>query len=284
MTISPSPSPRNGSLTLQFSDVRDYKLYPWFDEAFNAHAKLSYPLFGINPQMKKLFPGYSSEDERGNSSKVFAVTLEFSGPNDGVPKDMCLKLARGIDGVVHLSHEASVYRKELAKLWGIAVPRMHGFFVGHHDNAPVAALLLELCIGPEDLRYDAEEFMYVPFDYIVAFFFTLMLLIVGLNMDSRLAMQTVRKVHDIGITQNLPLELHHFVMKDHNVLLVNFSHAVTHQCKAASACTDQRICHDEEDELEEDEFECDELMTIAKEDMRAVSVSLPIEDGTTSTP
>lgn len=280
MTISPSPSPRNGSLTLQFSDVRDYKLYPWFDEAFNAHAKLSYPLFGINPQMRKLFPGYSSDDGRDNSSKVFAVTLEFSGPDDGVPKNMCLKLARGIDGVVHLSHEASLYRKELAKLGGIAVPKMHGFFVGHHDNAPVAVLLLDLCTGPEDLRYDTEEFMYV-FAYLIAFFFTFMLLIVGFNMVSRLAMQSVRKVHNVGITQNLPLELHHFVMKDHNVLLIDFSHAVAHQCNAAPTCTDQRICLDEEDELEEDEYDCNELMAIAKEEMRAISVSPPIDDDAT---
>ena len=163
---------------MQFSNVVEFKLYPWFDEAFTAHAKLNYPLFGISPPMKQIFPGYSSKNDE--SSNVFAATLTFSGPDDGIPKDMCLKLARGVDEVVHLSHEASVYRKELAKLWGIAVPRMYGFFVGHHDDAPVACLLLELCIGPMDLRYDTEEFMYVPPSPTSSLFSWL--LIVGLNM------------------------------------------------------------------------------------------------------
>ena len=168
MTILPSPSPSNGSLTVQFSNTAQFKLYPWFSEAFTAHANLIHPLFGISPAMRQLFPGYSPES--GESSNVFAATLEFSGPDDEIPKDMCLKLARGVDEVVHLSHEASVYRNGLAKLWGIAVPRMYGFFYGHHDNAPVACLLLELCTGPKELRYDAEEFMYVPFACLFAFF------------------------------------------------------------------------------------------------------------------
>lgn len=163
MTIFPSPTPYNGSLTVQFSNIVEFKLYPWFSEAFTAHANLNYPLFGISPPMRQLFPGYSSESD--DSSNVFAATLEFSGPDDGVPKDMCLKLARGVDEVVRLSREASVYRNGLAKLWGIAVPRMYGFFSGHHDDAPVACLLLELCTGPEDLRYDTEEFMYVLFPF-----------------------------------------------------------------------------------------------------------------------
>ncbi|KAI0265725.1 hypothetical protein BGY98DRAFT_939433 [Russula aff. rugulosa BPL654] len=242
MTIFPSPTPYNGSLTVQFSNIVEFKLYPWFSEAFTAHANLNYPLFGISPPMRQLFPGYSSEND--DSSNVFAATLEFSGPDDGVPKDMCLKLARGVDEVVRLSREASVYRNGLAKLWGIAVPRMYGFFSGHHDDAPVACLLLELCTGPKDLRYDTEEFI-------------------------RLAMQTVRKVHGLGITQNLSLELSHFVMKDNNVLLVDFSRAVAHQCNAVPICSNQRICLDEEDELEVEESDCNELMAIAEENMRA---------------
>jgi hypothetical protein len=147
----------------------EFKLYPWFKEAFTAHANLNYPLFGINPTMRQLFPGYSSGNDK--SSNVFAATLEFSGPDDGFPKNMCLKLARGIDEVVHLSHEASIYRNELAKLSGITIPRMYGFFSGHdeHDDAPVACLLLELCTGPKDLRYDTEEFMYVTFACLFAF-------------------------------------------------------------------------------------------------------------------
>jgi len=275
MTILPSPSPYNGSLTVQFSNAVEFKLYPWFHEAFTAHANLHYPLFGISPQMSKLFPGHSSENDE--SSNVFAATLEFSGPDDGIPKDMCLKLARGTDEVVLLSHEASVYRNELSKLWGITVPRMYGFFVSHHDDAPVACLLLELCTGPKDLRYDTEEFMYVPFARPFAFFI-FMLLIVELNMVSRLAMQTVRKVHALGITQNLPFELHHFVMKGNNILLVDFSCAVAHQCNAVPICSNLRTCLDKEDGLEVDKYDCSELMAIAKENMLAVSVSPSIED------
>jgi len=181
MTILPSPSAYNGSLTVQFSNIVEFKLYPWFDEAFTAYAKLNYPLFGISPSMRQLFPGYSSENDK--SSNVFAATLEFSGPDDGVPKDLCIKLARGVDEVVYLSHEASVYQKELAKLSGITVPKMYGYFVGYHDDAPVACLLLELCTGPKDLRYDTEEFMYVPFACFTLFpLYILMLLIAGLNM------------------------------------------------------------------------------------------------------
>jgi hypothetical protein len=106
-----------------------------------------------------------------------------------------------------------------------------------------------------------------------------MLLIVGLNMVSRLAMQAVRKVHTLGITQNLPLELRHFVMKDNNVLLVDFSRAVAHQCNAVPTCSKiQSICLDEEDELEVNKYDCSELMVIAKGYMRAVSVLPSIED------
>ena len=152
-------SPYGGSLTVQFNKSAEYKLYPWFDEAFTAYALLDHPLFGIGQSMQRLFPGHSAPN--GQTSRVFAATLEFSGPDDGVPKRVCLKLARGVDEVVHLSHEASVYRKELAKLWGIAVPRMYGFFVGHCEDTPVACLLLELCDGPNNLS-DTEEFMCVP--------------------------------------------------------------------------------------------------------------------------
>lgn len=163
MTISPSPSPYSGSLTVQFSNVVEFKLYPWFEETFTAHANLDYPLFGIGQPMRQLFPGYSMESDE--YSRVFAATLEFSGPDDGVPKNMCLKLARGIDEVVHLSHEATFYRNELSKLSGITVPRMYGFFSGHHEDAFVGCLLLELCTGPKVPRYDTAEFMYVSFTF-----------------------------------------------------------------------------------------------------------------------
>jgi hypothetical protein len=94
----------------------------------------------------------------------------------------------------------------------------------------------------------------------------------GLNVISRLAMQTVRKIHTLGITQNTLIELRHFVMKDNNVLLVDFSRAIMHQCDAVPICSHQRVCLDEEDEPEVEEYDCGELMTIAKENMLAMSV------------
>jgi hypothetical protein len=97
-------------------------------------------------------------------------------------------------------------------------------------------------------------------------------------MISRLAMQTVRKVHTLGITQNLSLELRHFVMKDSNVLLVDFSRALTHQCNAVPVCSNQHVSLDEEDGLEVVETDCSEVMAVGKENMRAVSVSPSIED------
>lgn len=91
-------------------------------------------------------------------------------------------------------------------------------------------------------------------------------------------MQTVRKVHAIGITQNLPLELHHFVMKDSKVLLIDFSHAVTHKCNAVPICGSQRVCRDEEVEPEANKYDCSVLMATVEEAMRAVSVPTSIED------
>ncbi|KAH8980345.1 hypothetical protein EDB86DRAFT_2835382 [Lactarius hatsudake] len=135
-------SPYNNSLTVRFSHTVEYKLFPWFDEEFSAYARLNSPLCGISQPMQRLFPGYVPADHE--SVKVFAATLDFTGPSDDVRR----------------IHEASVYRKELAKLWGIAVPRMYGFFIGHCEDTPVACLLLELCLGGPTLLFrDSEEFV-----------------------------------------------------------------------------------------------------------------------------
>jgi hypothetical protein len=153
--------PPDHSLSVKFSETVEFKLFPWFDEAFSARARLNYPLRGVCKPIQRLFPRYDVPTPEDASARVFSATLDFVGPDDGVPKDVCLKLARGVDQVVRLSHEASIYRKELVKLWGIAVPRMHGFFIGHHEDTPVACLLLELCPGPNEPLRNAEEFMCV---------------------------------------------------------------------------------------------------------------------------
>ena len=86
-------------------------------------------------------------------------------------------------------------------------------------------------------------------------------------------MHSVRKVHTLGITQNTPLELHHFVMKDGKVLLVDFAQAVAHRCNSAMPLfVDQRFCLNREDARDADEYDCGELMTIAKESLRAAAV------------
>ena len=155
MTISLLPLYH--TLTVQFSDTVEYQLFPWFDQAFTARARLNYPLNGICKPIHRLFPRYVPADN--SSARVFSATLDFEEPDDDVPSDVCLKLARGVDEVVRLSHEASIYRKQLVNLWGISVPRMYGFFLGHHEDTPVACLLLELCPGPGAPLRDSETFM-----------------------------------------------------------------------------------------------------------------------------
>jgi predicted Ser/Thr protein kinase len=86
-------------------------------------------------------------------------------------------------------------------------------------------------------------------------------------------MQSVRKVHTLGITQNMALELHHFVMKDGKVFLIDFSQALAHRCNNAMPLfIDQRFCLNREDVRESDEHNCGELMTIAKQSLRAAAV------------
>ena len=84
----------------------------------------------------------------------------------------------------------------------------------------------------------------------------------------------MRKIHTVGITQNMPLELHHFVMKDDKVMLVDFSRAVVHRCNSAMPVySNQRFSIDRSDVNEHDERDCGGLMAVARERMRAVAVA-----------
>ncbi|KAI0263394.1 hypothetical protein BC834DRAFT_311196 [Gloeopeniophorella convolvens] len=237
-------SSRDHSLTVQVSESVRYRLYPWNDEDFTATARLDRPLNGISPAMQELFPAHTTPENEAPT--VFAATLEPSRSDDDLPSKVCAKLARGVDEVVRLRREASVYRK-LWKLWGIAVPRMYGLFVGHHDDALVGCLLLELCLG-EHAASDATEFI-------------------------RLAMQSVRKIHTLGTTQNRPLELRHFVMKENRVLLVDFSRAVHHRCNNAMPLySNQRYCMNREEVVFlDDDHDCAEEMSIAEDNMHAAA-------------
>ena len=79
-------------------------------------------------------------------------------------------------------------------------------------------------------------------------------------------------MHTLGITQNVPLELHHFVMKENRVLLIDFSRAISHRCNnAMPVYSNQRFSLNRE-EVYEDEHDCGEVMMLAKESMRVASV------------
>ena len=86
---------------------------------------------------------------------------------------------------------------------------------------------------------------------------------------ARDAMHSVRKVHTLGIMQNTPLELHHFVMKDGKVLLVDFTQALPHRCNNAMPLY---INREPEDARDADEYDCGELMMIAKQSLCAAAV------------
>lgn len=90
---------------------------------------------------------------------------------------------------------------------------------------------------------------------------------------SRTAVQNVRKMHMLGITQNMSLDLRHFVMKDDRLLLIDFSRAVVHKCNNVTlAYSIQRLWLNREGEKEVYKHDCGELMTTAKRKMRAASV------------
>jgi hypothetical protein len=92
---------------------------------------------------------------------------------------------------------------------------------------------------------------------------------------SRTAVQNVRKVHMLGITQNMPLDLRHFVMKDDRLLLVDFSRAVVHRCSNVTLVYSMQrfwLNPGGEDVQGVYKHDCGELMTTAKRKMRAASV------------
>jgi predicted Ser/Thr protein kinase len=83
----------------------------------------------------------------------------------------------------------------------------------------------------------------------------------------------------LGITQNMPLDLRHFVMKDDRLLLIDFSRAVVHRCNNVTLVYSiQRIWLNPGREdvqkmyKHKHKHDCGELMTVAKQKMRAASV------------
>ena len=74
-----------------------------------------------------------------------------------MPQQACLKYAMGVEEVAALRSEGMLYSRELAALADVAVPKTYGFFTGGTVAAPVACLVMDLCMSTEMLR-SANEF------------------------------------------------------------------------------------------------------------------------------
>ncbi len=63
----------------------------------------------------------------------------------------------GVEEVAALRCEGILYSRDLAALADVAVPKTYGFFTGGTEAAPVACLVMGLCVSTEMLR-SANEF------------------------------------------------------------------------------------------------------------------------------
>ncbi len=96
--------------------------------------------------------------DTGGSTRrnVFAAELAITGSCSALPPRVCLKYAAGVEAVAALRREELLYRHELAELAGVAVPQTHGFFTGGTMVAPIACLIMELCMSTEMLKSPDE--------------------------------------------------------------------------------------------------------------------------------
>ena len=124
--------------------------------------------------------GYTKEHSIGadtsvnnnTRSRVFAadvtvIAAESTDSADGgadrraaaaaMPQQVCLKYAMGVEEVTALRYEGILYSRELAALADVAVPKTYGFFTGGTEAAPVACLVMDLCVSIDILR-SANEF------------------------------------------------------------------------------------------------------------------------------
>jgi hypothetical protein len=74
-----------------------------------------------------------------------------------MPQQACLKYGMGVEEVAALRSEGMLYSRELAALADVAVPKTYGFFTGGTLAAPIACLVMDLCMSTETLR-SANEF------------------------------------------------------------------------------------------------------------------------------
>lgn len=114
----------------------------------------------------------STSANNNTRSRVFAadVTVIAADPTDSadggaaslaaaaaMPQQACLKYATGVEEVAALRCEGILYSRKLAALADVAVPKTYGFFTGGTEAAPVACLVMDLCVSTDVLR-SADEF------------------------------------------------------------------------------------------------------------------------------
>ena len=114
----------------------------------------------------------TSANTSTKQSRVFAadITVIAAEPTDSaeggaaslaaataMPQQACLKYATGVEEVAALRCEGILYSRKLAALADVAVPKTYGFFTGGTEAAPVACLVMDLCVSTDMLR-SADEF------------------------------------------------------------------------------------------------------------------------------
>jgi len=135
------------TLSIEFGLGRRFFLFTYSSTPVHIAAALKHPLSGVCHTMRQ-FPrkfGTSGSTRRN----VFAAELTITGSCSTIPPLVCLKYAAGTEAVADLRREWLFYCRELAELAGVAVPQTYGFFTGGTMAAPIACLIMELCLSTE---------------------------------------------------------------------------------------------------------------------------------------
>ncbi|KAI9446188.1 hypothetical protein H4582DRAFT_2052282 [Lactarius indigo] len=167
------------TLSIEFGLGRRCFLFSCSPTPTHIAATLKHPLSGVSHTIRPFVRKFGT----GGSTRrnVFAAELAVTGGCSALPPQVCLKYAAGVEAVAALRREELLYRRELAELAGVAVPRTYGFFTGGTMAAPIACLIMELCMSTEKLKNPSEF--------------------------CRLAMLTLCKVHAAGVMHNTELDL-----------------------------------------------------------------------------
>ena len=181
-TLGPSTmAPTRSTLIIKFDPEFSCLLSAESPTPIHIFALLTQPLSGTCHTLDTLAAKTRHADRTKESStsaknniqsRVFAadVTVTAAEPTDSanggaasiaaaaaMPQQACLKYAMGVEEVAALRCEGILYSRELAALADVAVPKTYGFFTGGTAAAPVACLVMDLCVSTEVLR-SANEF------------------------------------------------------------------------------------------------------------------------------